>query len=158
MVAAVPKRPLQSVAVPVGYEVGALVSTSAEMLAEVFLDAYRDTIDDEGESLQDAFDEVKNVLAGAYGALADEYSAVIVDGSGVLSALFVAKAPNGKLFIPYVVTAKRCGRRGLARALIQRCLERAQRDGVDQVELYVTEGNDGAVALYRSLGFEVVLP
>jgi GNAT superfamily N-acetyltransferase len=44
-------------------------------------------------------------------------------------------------------------RRGIARALLQRVLERARDRGCRRVELDTNEGNDGAIALYESLGF-----
>ena len=44
-------------------------------------------------------------------------------------------------------------RRGVARALLQRVLERARERGCRRVELDTNEDNDGAIGLYESLGF-----
>jgi GNAT superfamily N-acetyltransferase len=44
-------------------------------------------------------------------------------------------------------------RRGIAKALLQRVLERARERGCRRVELDTNEDNDGAIALYESLGF-----
>ena len=44
-------------------------------------------------------------------------------------------------------------RRGLARALVQRALERARERGCVRVELDTNEDNLGAICLYESLGF-----
>ncbi|MCA9567435.1 MAG: GNAT family N-acetyltransferase [Myxococcales bacterium] len=46
-------------------------------------------------------------------------------------------------------------RRGIGRALMRRILEEARAAGVHRLELYVRADNDRALALYRSLGFEV---
>ena len=44
-------------------------------------------------------------------------------------------------------------RRGIARALVQRALERARERGCRRVELDTNEDNHGAIALYESIGF-----
>jgi len=44
-------------------------------------------------------------------------------------------------------------RRGVARALVQRALERARERGCRRIELDTTEDNLGAIALYESVGF-----
>ncbi len=44
-------------------------------------------------------------------------------------------------------------RHGAARALIQAVVDWAREAGHDELELWVTEGNDGARALYQTTGF-----
>jgi ribosomal protein S18 acetylase RimI-like enzyme len=44
-------------------------------------------------------------------------------------------------------------RRGIARALVQRALERARERGCRRVELDTNEDNHGAISLYESIGF-----
>ena len=43
---------------------------------------------------------------------------------------------------------------GLGRRLIEGCIERARKRGCKRVQLDANERNEGAIALYRSLGFE----
>ena len=45
-------------------------------------------------------------------------------------------------------------RRGIGRALTEACIQCARQAGYSQLELDVVSANGGAVALYRSLGFE----
>lgn len=47
-------------------------------------------------------------------------------------------------------------RRGVARALVNRTLERARERGCRRVELDTNEDNDGAIALYESVGFSAM--
>jgi GNAT superfamily N-acetyltransferase len=46
-------------------------------------------------------------------------------------------------------------RRGVARALVERALERARERGCQRIELDTTEDNHGAIALYESVGFSM---
>ncbi|MDZ7637620.1 MAG: ribosomal protein S18-alanine N-acetyltransferase [Bryobacterales bacterium] len=46
--------------------------------------------------------------------------------------------------------------RGIARRLMRRLLLRMERNGIVRVFLMVREGNEAAIALYRSLGFRRV--
>ncbi|MHC4376296.1 MAG: GNAT family N-acetyltransferase [Planctomycetota bacterium] len=48
-----------------------------------------------------------------------------------------------------------CRGQGLGRALVSRCLEHAPRVGLWRVGLQVFDSNASAVALYRSLGFQL---
>ena len=58
-----------------------------EQLAELMLEAYRGTPDDEGETLEDAQDEIGATLVGQYGPLNLEASAAHYDGEALASAL-----------------------------------------------------------------------
>lgn len=44
--------------------------------------------------------------------------------------------------------------RGLGRRLIEGCVERARRRGCQRIQLDANERNEGALTLYRSIGFE----
>ena len=44
--------------------------------------------------------------------------------------------------------------KGLGRRLIEGCVERARRRGCHRIQLDANERNEGALALYRSLGFK----
>ena len=46
-------------------------------------------------------------------------------------------------------------RKGIARALVQSCLDEAQRRGAEEVHLQVDADNSGARDLYQSLGFHI---
>ena len=53
-----------------------------------------------------------------------------------------------------VSVLKECWGLGIGRALMDACIECARQAGYAQLELDVVSANGGAVALYRSLGFE----
>jgi len=134
-------------------EAAPLLESKTEEIGEAFLDAFLGTIDYEGEGIEEAVAEVKDLFAGAYGKLLPEVSGCLLQGGSVVSALFAAE--NGKgVFIPYVVTVKRNSGQGYATRLINRAILQAKKGGYGFIDLYVTKGNDKAERLYRRLGFK----
>lgn len=121
-------------------------------IGQAFLDAYRDTIDYEGESLDDAIDEVSRVINGGYGPLAVCASGAILVEGNIAAAVFVS-IHNDTPFIPYVITSKEFKGRGMAGELLRYVLRRLSEAGYKHVELYVTKGNLPAEKLYENLGF-----
>jgi GNAT superfamily N-acetyltransferase len=136
-------------------EVLPLTAVDTKAMGAAFLDAYLDTIDYEGEGIEDAIAEVRDLFAGAYGRLHPEVSGCILKNGSVASALIAAESGDG-IFIPYVITTKGNSGRGFATRLIKRAILQAKHGGYRFIDLYVTRGNDRAEGLYRRLGFRDV--
>ena len=134
-------------------EVVPLMEPKTKEIGVAFLDAYLDTVDYEGEGIEQAVAEVKDLFAGAYGKLLPEVSGCLLQDGSVVSALFAAESGTG-VFIPYVITAKEYSGRGYATRLIKRAILQAKKAGYRFMDLYVTKGNDRAEAIYRRLGFK----
>ncbi len=123
-------------------------------LAALMLDAYRDTIDYEGEEIEQATEAILEVMNGEPRLSA---SGLAVVGGEPASAVLVADY-DGDHYISYVLTAPPFQRRGICRALVERTLDVLQRDGLSHVHLAITEGNVPSEALFRSLGAYVAHP
>jgi hypothetical protein len=124
----------------------------ANCLADLMLDSYRGSIDDGGETLDDAKAEVARLLAGEYGAFDFEASEVIERDGRLVSATLVTRY-EGTPLIAFSMTASEWKRRGLARGGLLRTMDRLRKASQPQVSLAVTKGNVPAEALYVSLGF-----
>lgn len=124
----------------------------ADALGALLLDAYRGTPDDEGETLEDARRIVRDILAGAAGALMWSVSEVIAREGRLVSATLVTLWQNLPL-VAQMVTAPAWQCRGLARAGLLRTINRLAAGDETVVRLVVTQGNARAEALYESLGF-----
>jgi ribosomal protein S18 acetylase RimI-like enzyme len=77
-----------------------------------------------------------------------------VDGQLAASALETFSPPSA--YVGSVVVAPRFRRRGFAKQVLERCHAAARRRGMRYVVLDVLDGNDGALALYTSLGYAPV--
>ena len=132
----------------------------ADALARLMLDSYRGTVDDAGETLDDASRDVAKLFAGDFGAMDWQASLVLEDARGLIAATIVTRdrvAPPplspGEAFLAFSMTAPECKRRGLARAGLECVIAELRRRGEPRLHLVVTRTNTPAVMLYRSLGF-----
>lgn len=137
-----------------------LTVTDAEPLAELMLDAYRGTVDDTGETFEDARREVDKLYRGDYGILDFEASSLIDRGSTIGSATIVTRDKTqhatGEAFLAFSMTARVCKRQGLARTGLEHAIHVLRDRGEPRLHLVVTRANSPAVHIYRTVGFEVV--
>ncbi|MDF1798678.1 MAG: GNAT family N-acetyltransferase [Planctomycetota bacterium] len=124
-------------------------------LGELMLDAYKGTVDYEGESLEEAREEVLRLMQGAYGTFLGEHSRLAWEEGSLVSAALVTLF-EGRPLLAFSMTRARCKRRGLARSLITASALSLQAAGHLGLDLWVTDANTPAVTLYRAMGFEPV--
>lgn len=124
-------------------------------MAEAVLDAYRDTIDYEGEDLEQTLDELKRVYKGSYGPLMEEASFLLMEDNLVKAGVLVCLY-RGEPTITYTFTRKKDQRLGYATLLILKSAHELYKLGYHSLYLYVTVENSSALRLYESLGFSEV--
>jgi ribosomal protein S18 acetylase RimI-like enzyme len=128
--------------------------SDAPAVAALMLDAYRGTIDDDGETPQETLDLVERLFAGEYGSVLWNVSEV-TERDGRIVAAAVCTVFEGRPFLAFLVTAPEWKGRGLARAALTRAINRLAVAGDPLLRLVVTHGNAPAERLYASLGFVV---
>jgi GNAT superfamily N-acetyltransferase len=129
--------------------------SDAPALGELMLSAYRGTVDDEGETLEDAVAEVGQLLDGSHGPFLFDASFVAADEDGPIGSSLVAIWESVPLLC-YLVVHPRAQRRGVGTQLIARTGNALAAAGHPELDLFVTEANEPAVGLYRKLGFRVI--
>lgn len=129
--------------------------SDAPALGELMVAAYRGTVDDEGETREDAVAEVEQVLDGSYGPFVFDASFVVEGDDGLVGASLVAVWESHPLLL-YLVVRPESKRRGIGSALLLQTGTALAAAGHPELDLFVTETNEPAVALYRKLGFRVV--
>jgi GNAT superfamily N-acetyltransferase len=141
------------------FDVGAvfirtLVDLDEEALARLMFDAYRGTIDDEGQSFEDAKAEVRRTFDGGYGEMIWDASFVAAerDGAGFDSASVVTLW-RGSPLLAFSMTQPAAQRRGLAFLAIAASMRALAARGHSKLSLVVTCGNTRAERLYEKLGF-----
>ena len=133
-------------------DVQPLSSVARTNLASLMLEAYRGTVDDDGETLDDAIDVVDSLMAGEFGDVDQQASGVFIEGDAPIAATIVTHH-NGRPLVAFSMTHPVAQRRGFARRGLRHCIGVLARGDCDEITLVVTSTNNGAVDLYRSMGF-----
>lgn len=133
--------------------VRAITSEDAAQLASLMLDAYMDTIDYEGEDLEDAIAEVGSYFEDQNPLLT--VSRVVVEHGQIVSGVLLSETEDGP-FINYVMTRATHKGRGLGVLVTSHALAALTEVGHTKVVFYITAGNEPSERLFRSLGAEAV--
>ncbi len=126
-------------------------------LAALFHAAYRGTLDDDGETLEDWQARMSQFERGDFGTPMWSVSELCrppsPTGLGPLRAATLVGLWNQHPLVLFVATAPGQRRQGLARAGLTRTINRLAAGDEPFVRLVLTEGNVAAAGLYESLGF-----
>jgi GNAT superfamily N-acetyltransferase len=129
-----------------------VVDGDRDTLSHLLLDAYRGTIDDEGESIDDAYDAIDDYL----GRIVRAHSFVVADDGFAPTAMSLVVMVQGRHYIDPVAVHPVAKRRGLGRAAVATSLASLAAAGVTEVGATITDGNTASERLFASLGFERV--
>ena len=122
--------------------------TDGVAIAALLLDAYRGTIDDEGESESEALQAAQLFLRRCQSS----YSLVVVERGSIVAMSFVVVV-NECHYVDPVATAAPLKGMGIGRAIVDQSLSLLAANDVDQVGAVVTDGNVPSERLFASLDF-----
>jgi hypothetical protein len=141
--------PLVSVSSTVdGAEVRYVAAADRVGLAVLLLDAYRGTIDYEGEG----GDEARSAIDD-YFARMDWQHSVVLEHDDQLVAMSFVVVVAGRHYIDPVATLASAKRQGCGRAVVLASLRSLVDDGVNEVGAVITDGNTASERLFTGLGF-----
>jgi hypothetical protein len=123
-----------------------------DALAELMLDAYRDTIDYEGEGIDGAKAEIDDYLARKPML---ESSWVVEDRFSMVAAILVASFEDRPL-VSYVMTRAAAKGQGLATLLLAKSQSDLHDQGWSSVDAFVTAGNTPSERLFARAGGRLV--
>ena len=123
-------------------------------IAKLFHSGYQNSIDDEGESIDDWKKLVSKFKGNEYGELIYEATLFIKNGNNLASGIIIGKEDN-KPYIIAITTEPNNRNKGLASSLIKTCAI-ILKEKYKEFILYVNEENTKAIELYKKLGFKIV--
>jgi ribosomal protein S18 acetylase RimI-like enzyme len=129
----------------------------AQALAVLMDEAYRGTIDHEGETPEQCLEEMTGTLTGKYGPFLGFASFGIFEEGQAVSVSIVTLWKE-KPLLAWSMTHPRAQGKGYAKFLIERSIDALARNGYPEVWLVVTDGNVSAEHLYRKIGFQLIGP
>jgi L-amino acid N-acyltransferase YncA len=133
---------------PSVHHVRLVAPSDRNALARLILDAYRGTIDDEGETLDDALE-----AADLWLRLAIAPHSVVLEEEGLLTAASFVVSVDDRHYIDLVVVAAAAKGRGLGAAIVSTSIRSLHDAGVTEVGATITDGNVPSERLFASLGF-----
>lgn len=143
---------------PVGMSVRAVSSGDTPDLAELMLDAYRNTIDYEGEGIAEAVAEVEGYFprAAKHPAIAQHSLVLGFQDSMVCACLLEYWERRSVPFVGYVICRPANKRQGLATFALHQAIGRLKSAGCSELRTIITEGNSPSEALFARAGFRRV--
>lgn len=126
-----------------------------DALARLMLDAYRGTIDYDGETIVEARAEVDGWFASVE-ALAAQ-SLVASEAGAIVCAVLLSRV-DGLPFVAYLYTDPEWKNQGLGEGLMRSVMALLAAAGEARIHLWVTVGNGPAERMYERLGFAELLP
>jgi ribosomal protein S18 acetylase RimI-like enzyme len=128
--------------------------TDVRALAELMLEAYKGTVDYEGETLEDAISEVQGTINGKYGPFLQKCSFIIEENMKAISASMVTWSDTMDMpLLAFSMTLPIYRNRGMATFLLKKSMNALIGEGYSQIYLVVTETNIPAKHLYEKIGF-----
>lgn len=142
---------------PPGERLRAVADGDRAALVALHRRAYHGTFDrflflEVEDEEEDARRAVEQILGGQFGPFLPEGSPVAERGGRLVGAVLAVRTPAGAL-IADVATDPELQHQGIGRRVLSEALRGLAEIGVARVYLNVTEGNEPALHLYRSLGF-----
>jgi len=124
-----------------------------DVLAQLMLDAYRGTIDDEGETMVEAGEAIDTLLR----LCLREHSFVLKEDGVPIAISFVLTVDDIHYIDPVAVTASH-KRTGLGRKIVETSLASIAATGVTEMGATITDGNTPSERLFARLGATRVGP
>jgi ribosomal protein S18 acetylase RimI-like enzyme len=126
----------------------------AEILGTLMVEAYRGSIDYDGETVDQSIEEVRETLLGKYGRFIPEASFVVMSEKRAISAIvFVDFKKENMPLLAFTMTHPDFKGKGLSKKLIGLSLNQLEKMNFQECCLVVTEGNQPAQGIYEKLGF-----
>ena len=151
-------NPRVDLSAPVGMSVRAVSPGDGLHLAELMLDAYRNTIDYEGEGITEAVAEVEAYFtrAAKHPAIAQHSLVLGLQDSIVCACLLEFWEKRRVPFVGFVMCRPAHKRQGLATFALHQAIGRLKRAGYSELRAIITEGNAPSEALFARAGFRRV--
>ena len=131
------------------------------LLGVLMYEAYHDTIDDEGETSDEAQAEIASILTGKHGPLLEPCSFVVEEGGRALGATIITNWTDERTgkrqpLLAFLMVHPDAAGQGMGTFLLSKSINALLAQGERELVLFVTVGNSAAQRIYQKLGFEVV--
>ncbi|MBC2458784.1 GNAT family N-acetyltransferase [Clostridium beijerinckii] len=127
-------------------------SDDIDGLSVSMLDAFKDTVDFNGETIEELNKEICSIVESTFGTFISDASFQIKQ-NGEIAAVILISLFKGKPFVSELFTVKKYLKQGMASNLLKNSINVLGNLGYDDLILYVHPKNAAAVNLYKKIGF-----
>ena len=140
------------------FQVRTAQTEDASLLAQLMVDAYRGTIDYDGETFDDALSEVNSFLAGERGGSPWlDLSFLAFDNSDLVGACLIGEwRERQSPIIAYLMTNANWKNRGVGRQLLSLGLKALIEKSFKEARAVITDGNKPSESVFLKFGFQKV--
>lgn len=128
----------------------------SDELANTMYKAYSNSVDFEGDTLEDFQDEISNVFKGLYGEFMPNLSSVIEKDDKIIGGLLLCIF-KGEPTITYLFTNPDYQRKDVATILLENTCYKLLNEGFEYLYLYLNLNNIPAYNLFDKFGFNEVI-
>ncbi|WP_459477862.1 GNAT family N-acetyltransferase [Clostridium saccharoperbutylacetonicum] len=121
-------------------------------LSVSMLEAFKDTVDFNGETLEELNKEIHSVVESAFGTFIP-YASFQIKQNGEIAAVILVSLYKDRPFVSELFTVKKYLKLGMARSLLKKSINALIDLGYEDLVLYVHPKNAGAINLYKKIGF-----
>lgn len=148
---------LKNLQLPADSQVRTLTRADAQALGELLWLADQGTVDDKGETLEQAIEELGQTLEGKYGKFLESCSFGFIQEDKIVSASVVTfySFENSPL-VAFAMTHPDFKNRGLCQKLMRQSAQALFLAGHPKCHLAVTAANLPALKAYENIGFKIV--
>jgi RimJ/RimL family protein N-acetyltransferase len=129
-----------------------------KILAVLMLDSYRDTIDYDGETIEDALHEVESYFSSQDSTWLESSWLAFIENDLACASLVGFWKDRDSPIISYVMTDPRWKGKHFATAGVSRSLRSLVEKNYDKVYAVITEGNSPSERVFARLGFSRLAP
>lgn len=149
---------LAGLLVPAGVCVRGVSPADTHHLADLMLDAYRNTLDYEGEGLAEAVAEVESYFSRAsLNPAISQYSLALDFGDSIASAcLLEFWQSRGVPLVAFVICRSAHKRKGFGKFALHQTICKLRQAGYSELRALITEGNSPSETLFTHVGFRRV--
>ncbi|HEX9024952.1 MAG TPA: GNAT family N-acetyltransferase [Clostridium sp.] len=134
------------------YKFDKISSNDINRLSVAMLEAFENTEDFNGETLEDLNEEICSIVESTFGTFIPNASFQIKQ-NGEIAAVILISLYKDKPFVSELFTVKKYLKLGMASSLLKKSINVLLNLGYEDLVLYVHPKNTGAVNLYRKIGF-----
>ena len=126
----------------------------SDEVAELFYKSYKNSSDDEGESIEDWKSILNDFMNGNYGVIIKDLCELLYIQGNIAGGIVTA-LDEEELYIVTLAVLPEYRGKNLSINLLSRLLMKAQEKEYQKIVLYVTDSNIPAINIYNKAGFDV---